>query len=101
MPKKLDLTNVGIEKIEEEEKELLSVRRTNANSQFYKKLAEDVVHAKNPEMVKINLGTMTLTQARSVVAEMKRFLPEGFAYRPVPRQSNDGKYSFIGFLKSE
>ena len=99
MPKKLELSNLSVEKIDETEKEMLSVKRTNTNALVYKNVAEQVSRSKSPEQVKVNLGKMSLTQARSVSAELRRFLPDSFGYKPVPR--TNGEYAFIGFVAKE
>ena len=97
MPKKLDLKGIEIGKVSEEEEELIATKRKAGNSEFYKNLAKQVMEMDEPEKTKIELGKLTLVQARSIVSELRRYLDDDFQFKPVAREKDNGS-TFIGFV---
>ena len=96
MPKKLDLKGIEIGKVSEEEEELIATKRKAGNAEFYKNLAKQVMEMEEPEKTKVELGKLTLVQARSIVSELRRYLDD-FQFKPVAREKDNGS-TFIGFV---
>ena len=97
MPKKLDLKGIEIGTVTEEERELVETKRKAGNAEFYRKLAFQIMEIDEPEKTKIELGKLTLVQARSIVSELRRYLDDDFQFKPVAREKDNGS-TFIGFV---
>ena len=97
MPKKLDLKGIEIGKVSEEEEELIATKRKAGNAEFYKNLAKQIMEIEEPEKTKVELGKLTLVQARSIVSELRRYLDDDFQFKPVAREKDNGS-TFIGFV---
>ena len=97
MPKKLDLTNIEIGKVSEEEEELIATKRKSGNAMFYQNLAKQIMEMPAPDKTKIELGKLSLVQARSVVSELRQYLSDDFQFKPVAREKDNGS-TFIGFV---
>ena len=97
MPKKLDLKGIELTAISEEEKEIVETKRKAGNAEFYKNLAKQIMEMDEPEKTKVELGKLTLVQARSIVSELRRYLDDDFQFKPVAREKDNGS-TFIGFV---
>ena len=97
MPKKLNLENIEIGEVNKEEEELIATKRKAGNAMFYQNLAKQIMEMPEPDKTKIELGKLTLVQARSIVSELRRYLDTGFEFKPVAREKDNGS-TFIGFI---